>query len=91
MWTFRILLCGLQDTGANGASYEFTGAIRRDGSGSSVLVGAVTKSVLGEDVAGWDASVSASGNSLKIDVTGAAATNINWVAVIDASQVIVGA
>jgi len=40
---------------------------------------------------GWDCNMSVSTNSIRVVVTGAAATNINWVAVTDVAQVIVGA
>lgn len=88
-WTFSALVVAQQDTGANGAGYEIKGVIRRDGGGAATLVGSITKTVLGEDVAAWDATIVASTNDLQIRVTGAAATNINWVARVEITQVTV--
>ena len=67
---------------------RYVGAIRRDGAAAATF-GTVTQRVIHEDVGGWDATADASGNTLRIRVTGAAATTINWTADVRICQVIV--
>ncbi len=53
--SFSILVVGKTSAGESGG-YEFRGIIERSG-GSTSIIGAVTKTVLGEDDATWDANV----------------------------------
>lgn len=93
-WGFKISLTARR-TDANGesAKYEFSGCIDNN-AGTVALVGAVTKTVIAEDTAAWDADVVADdtvGNkSLKIQVTGEAAKNIRWVARIELGAEVTG-
>lgn len=92
-WGFRIMLGARQTAGSgtvgDSAIYEFKGGIKRDGSNNTALVGTVTKTVIAEDVAAWDAQVTAddTNESLKIDVTGEAGKTIHWVACIELVEV----
>ncbi len=73
--TFDILVVG-RDQFGNSGGYQFRGMIKNVG-GTTSLVGAVTKAVIAEDDATWDANVNAdnANSSLKITVSG---STINW-------------
>jgi hypothetical protein len=69
------------------AAWKIEGLIRREGSaGTTVLVNSAT-TVL-DNTPGWGMALSAdtTNGGLKIEVTGAAATNIRWVATISTSE-----
>lgn len=81
-WTFCIYLVARRtDADNESAGYKFEGVIDNN-AGTTALVGTVTKTVLAEDTAAWDADVVASdaNDALVIQVTGEAAKTINWVA-----------
>jgi hypothetical protein len=90
-WVFVVLLVARR-TDANGesAAYEFKGCMDRDSTGTAGLVGAVTKTVIAEDTAAWDADVDvdAANFSLRLRVTGEAAKTIRWVARVTTVEVI---
>lgn len=90
-FTFRIQVVAMQKRGGGSktAGYEFTGVIVRGPGVASVLIKNSTKNVLYEDDAAWDCNVSADdvNGGLAITVTGAAATNIVWVATVDTTEV----
>jgi hypothetical protein len=70
------------------AAWKIEGLIRREGSaGTTVLVNSAT-TVL-DNTPAWGLALSAdtTNGGLKIEVTGAAATNIRWVATINTSEV----
>ena len=70
------------------AAWKIEGLIRREGSaGTTVLVNSAT-TVL-DNTPGWGMALSAdtTNGGLKIEVTGAAATNIRWVATVHTSEV----
>jgi hypothetical protein len=69
------------------AAWKIEGLIRREGSaGTTVLVNSAT-TVL-DNTPGWGMTLSAdtTNGGLKIEVTGAAATNIRWVATVHTSE-----
>jgi hypothetical protein len=70
------------------AAWKIEGLIRREGSaGTTVLVNSAT-TVL-DNTPSWGMALSAdtTNGGLKIEVTGAAATNIRWVATVNTSEV----
>ncbi len=74
--------------GTDCAAWRIEGLIRREGSaGTTVLVNSAT-TVL-DNTPGWGMALSAdtTNGGLKIEVTGAAATNIRWVATVHTSEV----
>jgi hypothetical protein len=74
--------------GTDCAAWKIEGLIRREGSaGTTVLVNSAT-TVL-DNTPGWGMTLSAdtTNGGLKIEVTGAAATNIRWVATVHTSEV----
>lgn len=89
-WIFDIDLIGLETDGTNANAYNIRGAARRDGTGNVTMVGTATTTVLGEDDATWGSpSIAGASNRLEISVVGLAATNINWTATVNTTQVIV--
>lgn len=81
-YAFSILL-GARRTGATteSAGYEFKGVIKND-AGTTAIVGVITKLVIGEDSAAWDAAITAdnANDAIVVTVTGENAKTINWVA-----------
>lgn len=86
-WIFHIHVVGRDDAG-NSAVWELKGGIKNN-AGSTSLIGSVTTTLVGTDAgisATWGvvgsvaATADDTNDSLKIAVTGAAATNIRWVA-----------
>ena len=76
-------------SGTDCAAWEIKGLIRREGSaGTTVLVNSATTVI--DNTPSWGMALSAdtTNGGLKIEVTGAAATNIRWVATIHTSEVI---
>ena len=74
--------------GTASAAWKIEGLIRREGSaGTTVLVNSATTVI--DNTPGWGLALSAdtTNGGLKIEVTGAAATNIRWVATIHTSEV----
>ncbi|MDH5182485.1 MAG: hypothetical protein OEX12_01225 [Gammaproteobacteria bacterium] len=56
---FNVKLTARQASGGGSAMYTFVGAVARDvGPGSLRWVGAVSKTIIGEDIASWDAYMS---------------------------------
>jgi hypothetical protein len=86
--TFDILITALSSTGQS-AGYQVRGAIKNlDGATQQVGL-AFSKTVFGEDDAAWDVDVQAdnTNDALVVKVTGAAATNIHWVATVRTVEV----
>lgn len=85
-WTFSILIVARRtDADNESAGYKVEGVIdKNSGAASTALVGSVTKTVLAEDTAAWDVTVTAdtTNGALKIEVTGESAKSINWVAFV---------
>lgn len=81
-WGFTISLVARRTNADNeSAFYEFKGCIDNN-AGTTALVGSVTKTVVAEDTGAWDADVTAddANNALIVMVTGAAGSNIDWLA-----------
>jgi hypothetical protein len=97
-WSFNVLIIARTNTaGGAVAMFERRGCITRGANAASTaLVGTIetvgtdkgTNS--GNPPAGWDVTIDAdtTGGGLRITVTGAAATNIRWVARIDTVETI---
>ena len=74
--------------GTASAAWKIEGLIRREGSaGTTVLVASTTLAI--SNIPLWSLALSAetTNGGLKVEITGAAATNIRWVATIDTSEV----
>lgn len=85
-WAVKGLVVARRGSTQESAAYEFTGAIDNE-SGTVALVSAITPTAI-EDTAGWDFAVTAddTNNSLKLAVTGAGGSSINWVAYVTTVQ-----
>lgn len=73
---------GVENGGGNRASYHIAGTFYRTGGGNATLQGAVTTLHSAESNAAWDATFTVNGNDVRVSVTGAAATTIEWVTTI---------
>jgi hypothetical protein len=78
--TFDILVVGRSTFGTS-AGYQFRGVIKKY-SGTTSIVGGVSKTTIAEDDAAWDANVTAdnANSALKITVTGSGLLASYWVA-----------
>lgn len=92
-WAFHIQIAARQTagTGTVGDSgiYDIKGGIKRDSSNNTVLVGAITKTVIAEDQAGWDVTANAddTNESLRVQVTGEVDKTIHWVTTVHLTEV----
>ena len=69
---------GASGTSGDGASYRILGAFRRVSAGSATLIGSVTADHTAESQGAWDATLTASGNDVLLQVTGASGNNVSW-------------
>jgi len=74
----RAVVVGVKSDGSARAVYELRAAAYRTGAGSATLQGAVTSVFTQESDSSWDATMDVSGNDVRVRVTGAAATTIEW-------------
>jgi hypothetical protein len=78
--------------GSNYAAWEIKGAILRGATAASTVIGTVNVNALSATAgaAAWDVALTAdtTNGGLAVTVTGAAATNIRWVATVHTSEVI---
>jgi hypothetical protein len=88
VYVFRALVSGSKANAVQVAGYEFAGVIK-NASGTTSIVGAVTKTVLAEEDAAWDCDITAdnANDALTITVTGVAATSIRWQATVWTSEI----
>jgi hypothetical protein len=90
-FTFSILVVARQSAagGTASASWQITGLIRREGTAASTTLVASTVTTI-SNVPAWTIAVTAdtTNGGLAITATGAAATNIQWVATAQTSEVI---
>lgn len=93
-WAFKIKVVGVKDDGSS-AAFFFEGCIQRKSDASVNFVGTPLKTSYMDDGAltGVDAEVIANNTNKRLDiqVTGRAATNIRWTAVVDVAQSVWGA
>lgn len=66
-----------RSTGAEGAGYLLCATFRRSG-GTTTQIGSTTVLATHENVASWNATLDASGPDIRVRVTGAASSTINW-------------
>mgnify|MGYP003630861678 CR=1 FL=1 len=90
-FTFNILVVARQSAagGTASASWQITGLIRREGTAASTTLVASTVTTI-SNVPAWTIAVTAdtTNGALAITATGAAATDIRWVATAQTSEVI---
>jgi hypothetical protein len=77
--TVMVVNITARDTASgNRAAYQRIANVYRQGGGGATLNVGVVATASIESVAAWDATISVSGNNAIVQVTGAAATTINW-------------
>ena len=74
---------GVKSDGSERASYEIDATAYRTGAGVATLQGSVTSLHTQESDATWDATFTVNSNSVRVSVTGVAATTIEWVCVLE--------
>jgi len=87
-WLFNVHVVGRRTDGTSqAAGYHIEGVIENE-AGTVALVGSLTKTVLHEDNTTWDATVTANNtdDEMDVEVTGAASTNIQWVARVELTE-----
>ena len=87
--TFDILVVASHRFGGgSSAGYQVAGVIRNIG-GATSFVGTPIKTVLGENVAGWDVQVEADDtvDALVVKVQGSSGTTVRWVASVRTVEV----
>ena len=89
-WGFVAYITARSDGGVS-SFWKIEGAIKRDGSNNTALVGSIVKTLIAQDsgASSWDVDCSAddTNESLAIKVTGAASTNIRWVCTLHLVEV----
>jgi len=73
---------GSAGTAEDGAFYEVKAVAKGNAGNNASLIGSALVTAIGESQAGWDVTVSTSGGTVLIRVTGAANNNIAWTAVV---------
>lgn len=81
-----VWVTAIRSTLAEGAAYRIRAAFRNN-AGTVTQIGASFIDVM-EDVAGWNAIVDINGTNIRVRVTGAAATTVNWACVADVQTVV---
>lgn len=77
--SYEVVVMGHQDDDSQHAKYTFDGAIHR-ASGASPTSLDANKTVNYESTGVWDCAMNVGAGGVKLQVTGQAATNINWTA-----------
>ena len=72
-------IIGVKSDGSASAAYKVFATVGRDG-GTTSLIGAATQAHVGESAAGYNATIDVSDPSVRIRVTGVAATTFKWYA-----------
>ena len=85
---FDALVIGRDNTTGNACAFQLNGGMKKDTSVTQII-GTVGKTILGEDVPGFDVNITANdGNdSLKIEVTAATTNTTRWAAEVQYTEV----
>ncbi|KKK68334.1 hypothetical protein LCGC14_2945130, partial [marine sediment metagenome] len=85
---FTMLIVARDNISGESAAWKVEGAIKRNAANFTGMLAAATITVIHKDDATWDVAVTADNTyeSLKIEVTGAAASTIQWAARMDAVE-----
>lgn len=80
-WDVEAIVTAYQTNG-NAAAYRRIIRVKRIGTSAPTSLGSNTIGTDREDVAGWDVSLAIDGNTVRLQVTGAASATIDWSAEI---------
>ena len=85
---FDALIVGRDNTTGDSCAFQLNGAMKKDET-TSQIIGSVGKVILGEDVPGFDANITANdaNDSLKLEVTAASTNNTKWAAEVQYTEV----
>jgi len=85
---FDALVIGRDNTTGNACAFQLNGGMKK-GTSVTQIIGTVGKTILGEDVPGFDVNITANdGNdSLKIEVTAATTNTTRWAAEVQYTEV----
>ena len=75
--TVHARVSGRKNDGTEAAGYVLAATYRRAG-GTTTQVGTTTALATHEDSSGWDATLDASGTGVRVRVTGAGSTTVDW-------------
>jgi len=76
------------DADNESAAYRLEACIDRNAGSTAALVGSVTQTVVGEDTAAWDVTLTVNtSGTINVRATGEAGKTVRWVALIEAIQV----
>lgn len=78
----RVSLVGMRSTLAEAAYYERLAAYKNN-AGTVTLIGAAASPITAEDAAGWDITLTISTTNVLVQVTGAAASTVEWECVVE--------
>lgn len=88
VFTIDGFISGMNNTVVSGASYFFTAGVRTDGAAATAIGVEFTSEFEEAGMAASDVNVTVSGNNLIVEVTGIAATAIDWLSQCTYSRVI---
>jgi hypothetical protein len=85
---FDALVAGRDNTTGDTCAYQLNGALERD-STTTQIIGSVGKTILGEDVAGFDVNITAddTNDALKLEVTAASTNTTKWTGEVQYTEV----
>jgi hypothetical protein len=78
---YRVVVIGKKSDDTDVAKYTFDGLVHRYPANPTLKVSNASTDY--EDNAAWDCTVTGGSGGMKITVTGAASTTINWVAMVE--------
>jgi len=85
---FDALIVGRDNTSGDSCAFQLNGALKKDET-TTEIIGSVGKIILGEDVPGFDANITANdaNDSLRLEVTAATTNNTKWAAEVQYTEV----
>ena len=90
MNAFRVMVVASDENISEGAAYEFKGLIKKGATAASTaIIGSVSKTVIAESDAAWDADITAdtTNGALSITITGDDTNLTRWVAFVEMVEV----
>lgn len=79
VYVIEATLLGIESDNSNRAAYRIVGSFYRTGAGSATQIGSTTVIFSEETAPSWTgATFTVSGNDVRVNAQGAAATTINW-------------
>jgi hypothetical protein len=70
---------GVSGTAEDGAAYILNAVYKMVSGTTATVIGSVAQTVVGESQGGWDATLDATGATVRVRVTGASNNNVTWI------------